>query len=422
MSYADSSLSKYVLKPLKFLQCYEDALQFIATLLCSTSSPILICYEIDLLTILKKYTDSIQLAKFVTSINPECPNTWLVLADLYLHQKKYEQCLKALNNLYFLKEFTTDEIKKLTSNINGITINEIPVQKLKVTKNQINLKIVDLLYCSKRYVDLYYSSSQFYLCENSDVLQDTINKILSCPYFSFDKTQKKAYSILLEMIKEINFDTFIDLKANIFCDNNIKIKKKEANSSEGLSEEGQKNTSEIKISINPYLEIIINNLIEDLKIFSVVISQEDNYFQSLVSKEDLAIAEVKFCISFAIISERLKYYHTALKYYYKALKFCFSKFVFSRVIILNSRLKDYKTSITSLGELLECFPSEQFEWINKTPLWIDKIVLKVLYEYQASEILTWLNENLKVVVDFFKSVVNKYKYWVEAGHELHLIK
>lgn len=422
MSYADSSLSKYVLKPLKFLQCYEDALQFIATLLCSTSSPILICYEIDLLTILKKYTDSIQLAKFVTSINPECPNTWLVLADLYLHQKKYEQCLKALNNLYFLKEFTTDEIKKLTSNINGIIINEIPVQKLKVTKNQINLKIVDLLYCSKRYVDLYYSSSQFYLCENSDVLQDTINKILSCPYFSFDKTQKKAYSILLEMIKEINFDTFIDLKANIFCENNIKIKKKDNNSLEGLSEEGQKNSSEIKISINPYLEIIINNLIEDLKIFSVVISQEDNYFQSLVSKEDLAIAEVKFCISFAIISERLKYYHTALKYYYKSLKFCFSKFVFSRVIILNSRLKDYKTSITSLGELLECFPAEQFEWINKTPLWIDKIVLKVLYEYQASEILTWLNENSKVVVDFFKSVVNKYKYWVEAGHELHLIK
>ena len=53
-----------------------------------------------------------------------------------LHQKKYEQCLKALNNLYFLKEFTSDEIKKLTSNMNSITINEIPVQKLKVTKNK----------------------------------------------------------------------------------------------------------------------------------------------------------------------------------------------------------------------------------------------------------------------------------------------
>ena len=111
-----------------------------------------------------------------------------------------------------------------------------------------------------------------------------------------------------------------------------------------------------------------------------------------------------------------------MKYYYKALKFCFSKYVFSRVIIINSKLKDFKTSITSLGELLECFPSEQFEWINKTPLWIDKIVLKVLYEFQASEILNWLNENSKAVVDFFKSVVNKYKYWVEAGHELHLIK
>lgn len=421
VSYSDSSLSKYVIKPLKFLKCYEDALQFIATLLCSTSSPVLICYEIDLLTILKKFPDSLQLAKFVTSINPECPNTWLALADLYLHQKKYEQCLKALNNLYFLKEFTSDEIKKLTSNMNSITINEIPVQKLKVTKNQINLKIVDLLYCSKRYVDLYYSSSQFYLCENSDVLQDTINKILSCPYFSFDKTQKKAYSILLEMIKEINFDTFIDLKSKIFCDSNLKIKNKGNSSSNSPSEEDN-NPSEIKISINPYLEVIINNLVEDLKIFSVVISQEDNYFQSLVSKEDLAIAEVKFCISFAIISERLRYYHTALKYYYKALKFCFSKYVFSRVIIINSKLKDFKTSITSLGELLECFPAEQFEWINKTPLWIDKIVLKVLYEFQASEILNWLNENSKVVVDFFKSVVNKYKYWVEAGHELHLIK
>ena len=215
--------------------------------------------------------------------------------------------------------------------MNSITINEIPVQKLKVTKNQINLKIVDLLYCSKRYVDLYYSSSQFYLCENSDVLQDTINKILSCPYFSFDKTQKKAYSILLEMIKEINFDTFIDLKSKIFCDSNLKIKNKDNSSSNSPSEEDN-NTSEIKISINPYLEVIINNLVEDLKIFSVVISQEDNYFQSLVSKDDLAIAEVKFCISFAIISERLRYYHTALKYYYKALKFCFSKCILLQLV------------------------------------------------------------------------------------------
>ena len=230
------------------------------------------------------------------------------------------------------------------------------------------------------------------------------------------------------MIKEINFDSFIDTKNRIFCNSNT-INKVENNNNiddslnhNDTDEELNTKSSYIKISMNPYLEIIINNLIDDLTIFSAVISQEGNYFQSLITKDDLAIAEVKFCISYAIISERLKYYHTALKYYCKALKFCFSKFVFSRVIILNTKLKDYKTAITSLGELLECFPAEQFGWMNKTPLWVDKIILKVLFEFQASEILQWLNENSKVVIEFFKNLINKYKYWVEAGHDLHLIK
>jgi hypothetical protein len=59
---------------------------------------------------------------------------------------------------------------------------------------------------------------------------------------------------------------------------------------------------------------------------------------------------------------------------------------------------------------------------NKTPLWMDKIILKVLFEYQASEIIYWLNGTNKYILEFFKKIINKYKFWVEAGHELHLIK
>lgn len=422
VSYLDNSFAKYVIKPLKFLQCYEDGLQFVATLLCATSSPILICYEIELLTILQKYQDSLELAKYVTSINPECTECWFVLADLYLHQKKYDKCLLVLNNIYFLREYTSEDMKKMILPSNGLTINEIPVQKVN---NHLlpSFKMYDLLYCPKHYIDFYYGSSQFYLCENSDVLQDTIIKILTSSYFSFDKTQQRIYSLLLDMIKEINFDTFIDLKNKMFYNNSLKNKEDDKNMNEQIEDNMHYSApSHMKISINPYLDIIVTNLIEDLKLFSVVISQEDSYFQLLISKNDLAVAEIKFCFSFALISERLKYYHTAIKFYKKALSFCFSKFLYERLIKLYTKLKDFKTAIVNLGELLKVLSNEQLSNVNKTPLWIDKIVLKILFEYQASEIIQWLDGSRKNVIDYIKNIINKYKYWIEVGHELHLIK
>ena len=443
LSFSDSSLSKYVLKPLNFLNCYADGLQFIATLLCSTSSPLLICYEIELLTILGKYSDAMELGKYITSINPECPDAWLALAKLYLKEKKFEQCLKALNNLYYLKDFIgiDNKDKKINNNNKnsknnknknyGIVINEIPMQKLHLDNINIGnnkiIKYTDLLYCPRKFVDFYYNSSQFYLCENSDVLNDAINKILTSSYFLFDKTKEKAYMVLLDIIKEINFDTFIDLKSKIFY-----VKKPIKNNLDDIDDKSSiskgdsinDHSSNEKIPINSYFEEIVNNLIEDLKIFSVAISQEDgnNYFQALKNKEDLAISEIKFCISFAIISERLKYYHTALKYYIKAMNFCFSKFLYYRIIILYSKLKDFKSAIITLSKLLRTIPIEQLRNVNKTPIWIDKIVLKTLFDYQASDIIFWIDDYPKHIKDFFKVIINKYKFWVEAGHELHLIK
>ena len=448
LSYSDSALAKFVLKPLKFLKCYGDALQFIANLLLNTSSPMLICHEIELLTILNKFAPALELAKYVTSINPECAETWLSLANLYLNQKKYENCLKALNNIYYLNDILEKDLnakkniknkKKDNKNNNSINIKEIPLQKLKLESGN-NTHIItsnDILYFNKYEIDVYYNSNQFFLCENSEVLQDVINKILTSSYYNFNDILKKSYKIILTIIKEINFDTFIDLKNKLFVS---KKKKKENdnnyNNTENNSFSNQNNTNNYdenyynynnneKIPLNPHLEEIFSNLINDLKIFSITISQEENtynYFQSIANKNELAIAEIKFCISFAIMSERLNYYHTALKYYLKALKYCFSKYIYIRVIKLNVKLKDFKSSIVYLGKFLNYTINEQLMACNKTPLWMDKIILKVLFEYQASEIIYWLNGTNKYILEFFKKIINKYKFWVEAGHELHLIK
>jgi len=39
------------------------------------------------------------------------------------------------------------------------------------------------------------------------------------------------------------------------------------------------------------LEIVIDNLIEDLKMFSIVIAQDEAYFNNLFLKDDLTITE-----------------------------------------------------------------------------------------------------------------------------------
>ena len=417
----DFSYAKYAIEPLKFLNLYEDALAYLANMLINQQNITLLSLEIDILIKLKKYEDALNIAKFVTSLNPGCSENWLSLADLYLKLKKYDNCLRALNNVYFLREFSTSDLNKIKSS-EGIMINEIPIQKMRNgndnnLKNSFNLKMSDILIPQKNCIDIYFNSSQFYISENSDFLQNTTMKILNCPYYLFDNLQKKEYDILLELIKEINFDSFIDLKRKNFCETNNLTGEKNSYSENQISL-----SNELKISMNPYLEMVIDNLIDDLKIFSIVVSEDDSYLSQLKNKDDLSISEVKFCIAFGVLSERLKYRNTAMTFYTKSLQFSFSKYVFMRKINISIKEKNYKVAIQLLGSLLSNISNEQFKLINKTPLWIDKIVLKVLYEFQANEIIQWVNEYGKNIVDFIKKVINKYKYWIEAGHEIHLIK
>ncbi len=376
--------------------------------------------EVELLTLLKKYEDALEIGKFISSITPEMAENWLSLSSVYLKKKQYEYSLKAINNIYFLKDFSSDEILKEKS-FEGISFKDMPLAKNKSLNVQI--KYYDILTMSNDVVDIIYGSSQYYMCDNADILYDTITKIMNCPYYKFDKNQKQAYCILLEMIKEINFDAFIDLKRKLFFLNSNATHGDSERSSTFRSEGIQNISNDNKISINPHLELIIENLIEDLKIFSIVIAQDEIYFNSLFTKEDLSISEVKFCIAIGILSERLQYYNTSLKFYNKALKFCFSKYVFYRKIKILAKLKDYKNVIVLLSQFLAYVPVEQYKFINKTPSWVDKIILKILYEYQINEIISWISESPKYIIDFIlKRVIQKYKYWIDAGQELHLIK
>jgi hypothetical protein len=163
--------------------------------------------------------------------------------------------------------------------------------KSKTGNSQV--KFVDIL-LNQHEIDLLYGSNQYYMCENADILFDTINKITNCPFYKFDKYQKKVYYIILDMIKDVNFDYFIDLKRRLFFStnilNNMETERKSTFRSEGV----QTVNNDYKININPYLELIINNLIEDLKIFSIVIAQDEVYFNSLFTKEDLTVTESKY--------------------------------------------------------------------------------------------------------------------------------
>lgn len=420
LSNIDNTLVQYVIKPLKFLGLYEDGLNYLASILICNSSPSLLNLEVELLTYLKKYEDALEIGKFISSLNPESPENWLSLSEVYLKKKQYENCLRALNNVYFLREIPNNAEMQKNKTVEGVTFKESPMPKSK--SFSIQLKFNEILLLPKDVIDLLYGSSQFYMCENADVLYDTINKITNCPYYKFDKIQKKAYLILLDMIKEINFDAFIDLKRKLFFFNMFNNPDTERSStfrSEGI----QTVSNDLKIAINPFLELVIDNLIEDLKIFSIVIAQDEMYFNNLFSKEDLSITEVKFCIAIGILSERLKYYNTSLKFYTKVLRFAFSKYVYMRKIKIFAKLKDYKNVMSHIVQLLSYIQPDQFKSINKTPNWLDKIILRILYEFQINEIISWISDAGKHIIDFIlKKVIQKYKYWIDAGQELHLIK
>jgi len=498
MSYVDTNLTQFALKPLYYINGYSDGLQFISTLLSSNTNHLLICSEIEFLTILEKYEHAMKLGKYLTTLNPGFNEAWIKLAELYLKLKKYNKCLKALNNLNYLKSFlgidniNYDNPYLVYNEYNHITIKEIPLANTELDNNKnynnynydINvssiIKYNDLLFASKYQVDIFYNSTNLMFSENDDLIKDITNKITNSKFLKFTKEQKKIYYILLQIIKEINFTKFLEIKNSQFStlktnsnsisisNNNVQSddnQNNNSNSKPNIYPQNNKNTNEsnnsssdniiaegdlIKTLINPFFEVVINTLIEDIKLFSLgCIPKEQNsnmpqnaknkkmqnnsaylknaytkyYFGQLLNKKDLPKSEIIFCIVFGILCERLKYYKIALKYYIKSLNYCYSKFVYSRVIKILLKIKDHKNCILKLNDYLLYYNMKEFNYAYKTPLWIDKVILEVLYEYQANDILSWIKpKTTKEILNYIKQIVNKYKVWVENGHEFHLLK
>ena len=498
MSYVDTNLSQYALKPLYYINGYSDGLQFISTLLTSNTNPLLICFEIEFMTILEKYEHAIKVGKYLTTLNPGFNEAWIKLAELYLKLKQYNKCLKALNNLNYLKVFlgidniNYDNPFSIYNGYNQIFVKEIPLANTDIDNNNKNnyninvssiIKYNDLLFCSKYHVDFFYNSTYLLFSENDDLIKDIINKITKSRFLKFNKEQKKMYYILLQIIKEINFTKFLELKNNQFStlkkndnksntninekiniineqidenqnnnNNNNNLKENKNNESQNNNYNNISENDLSKTLINPFFEIVIDTLIEDIKLFSLGCIQKEksntknkkipnynnninnnssspssvnnNYsFGQILNKKDLPKSEIKFCIVFGILCERLKYYKIALRYYIKSLNYCYSKFVYSRIIKILLKIKDYKNCVLKLNNFLLYFNPKEFQYAYKTPLWIDKIILEVLYEYQANDILSWIKPNsTKEIINFIKQIVNKYKEWVENGHEFHLLK
>ena len=134
-----------------------------------------------------------KLAKYLTTLNPGFNEAWIKLAELYLKLKKYSKCLKALNNLNYLKAFLNidninyDNPFSIYNEYNNITVKEIPLANTEsnnINKNYNNyninvhsiIKYNDLLYCSKYYVDFFYNSTFLLFSENDDLIKDIINK------------------------------------------------------------------------------------------------------------------------------------------------------------------------------------------------------------------------------------------------------
>ena len=217
--------------------------------------------------------------------------------------------------------------------------------------------------------------------------------------------------------------------------------------------------NEMKLLMNPNLEFIIETLIDDLKIFSIVMNsnfnngetiyqasdinniqgldnknentindknnnifQNDNTLNMIKNKDELTIKEIKFCLSFALLNERLGYKTTALNLYIKAQENCFSRFLLMRKIKIFIQEKNFKQAIMSLGDLLSFIKAEEFNYVNKTPLWIDDIILKTLFEYQVNDIMEWLDDCEDYIWEYVKKIVNKYKYWIDVGQDIYLVK
>ena len=422
------------------------------------------------------------------------------------------------NNNYFSSILNENEEKgdsfffDLDSNLYSISkksfsVNEIPVSFGNQKMNNFNqnifnsenkndkkmieflgLKINDLFSKQKYCIDIFYSANKYDQFNNifvnlhdeaDDFFGNITLKILNSNYISFSSIQKKIYNLLLSLIKDINFEPFISLKKKIFSSiftnttTNINQKthffeKNSLNINEFLSrnENSSLNSNftqiqsyslinEMKILIHPNLELIIETLIEDLKIFSLIMNSNiietefgyhmndinntqsnennqntmnkdnmngENVLNMLKKKNELSIKEIKFCLSFALLNERLGYKATALNLYTKIQENCFSRFLIMRKINIFIEEKNFKQAIITLGELLSFIREEEFKYVNKTPLWIDDIILKTLFEFQLNDIMNWLDNFEEYIWDYIKKIVNKYKFWINKGHDIYLVK
>ena len=422
------------------------------------------------------------------------------------------------NNNYFSSILNENEEKgdsfffDLDSNLYSISkksfsVNEIPVSFGNQKMNNFNqnifnsenkndkkmieflgLKINDLFSKQKYCIDIFYSANKYDQFNNifvnihdeaDDFFGNITLKILNSNYVSFSSIQKKIYNLLLSLIKDINFEPFISLKKKIFSSiftnttTNINQKthffeKNSLNINEFLSrnENSSLNSNftqiqsyslinEMKILIHPNLELIIETLIEDLKIFSLIMNSNiietefgyhmndinntqsnennqntmnkdnmngENVLNMLKKKNELSIKEIKFCLSFALLNERLGYKATALNLYTKIQENCFSRFLIMRKINIFIEEKNFKQAIITLGELLSFIREEEFKYVNKTPLWIDDIILKTLFEFQLNDIMNWLDNFEEYIWDYIKKIVNKYKFWINKGHDIYLVK
>ena len=395
---------------------------------------------------------------------------------------------------YNKKAFSMNEIPISFGNQKGANFNQnIFNSEHKYNKKIIELlglKINDLFSKQKNCIDIFYSANkydQFNIFtdihdESEDFYQHITIKILNSNYVSFSHIQKKIYNLILTLIKEINFDPFMTLRKKIFS-TVVSGQSSEAfppqnnneNNSININDllSGKENSSlnsnfnqiqsyslanEMKLLMNPNLELIIETLIEDLKIFSIVMNSNfsggeisyqasdmnniqgmdnntnsmndknnnalgnENTLNIIKSKDELTIKEIKFCLSFALLNERLGYKSTALNLYTKAQENCFSRFLLMRKIKIFIEERNYKQAILSLSDLLSFIKEEEFNYVNKTPLWIDNIILKTLFEYQVNDIMEWLDDCEDYIWEYVKKIVNKYKYWIDVGQDIYLVK
>ena len=79
----------------------------------------------------------------------------------------------------------------------------------------LTIKYLDIIIVTD-YIDFGYTTNISNSNENNELFVETYNKIMNCMYYKFTKHQKQIYKYLLDMIKEINFDAFIDLKRKLF--------------------------------------------------------------------------------------------------------------------------------------------------------------------------------------------------------------